>query len=125
MKAKQISPRQQAYCMIALQAGMVTLVAFFWLLTGWVASVSAILGGLSAVLPSFYFAYRFFAVTYARQVDRILRAFYWGEVTKLLLSAFLVILISKLWPEVAIFPLFSGFAAAWLSFWLTPLVTHN
>lgn len=122
MSNNRMSPRQQAYRIVALQAGVAVIVAVGWWLTGWVAAVSALLGGLAAVLPSLYFAYRFFAATYARQVERIIRAFYWGELTKLLLSAFLVILISKVWPKLAILPFFSDFVAACLGFWLAPLV---
>ena len=95
------SPRQQAYRLVALQAIVAGVVAVVWLASSLTAAVSALLGGLAAVLPSFYFAYRFFAATHARQVQRIVRAFYWGELTKLLLSAGLVIAISRLWPKLA------------------------
>lgn len=119
------SPRQQAYRLVALQAMMAGVVAACWSLSGWIAAVSALLGGLAAVLPSFYFAYRFFAATHARQVQKIIRAFYWGELTKLLLSAFLVIAISRWWPKLALLPFFSDFAAAYLGFWLAPLVANK
>jgi len=115
-------PRQQAYRLVALQMGVAGILAIAWLFSGGVAAISALLGGLAAVLPGLYFAHRFFATTHARQAEKIIKAFYWGELTKLLLSAFLVIAISKLWPNLAILPFFSNFAAAYLGSWLAPLV---
>jgi ATP synthase protein I len=117
--------RQQAYRLVALQAIVAGVVAVCWLVSSWTAAVSALLGGGAVVLPSLYFAYRFFAVTHARSAQRIIRAFYWGELTKLLLSAFLVIAISRLWPKLVILPFFSDFAATYLGFWLAPLVMRK
>jgi ATP synthase protein I len=125
MSEKGVSPRQQAFRLVALQAVVAGVVAIGWLCSSWVAAVSALLGGFAAVLPSLYFAHRFFATTHARQAGQIIRAFYLGELTKLLSSAFLVIFISRLWPEMAILPFFSGFAAACLGIWLTPLVMRK
>lgn len=125
MNKTGLSPRQQAYRLVALQAIVAGAVAVGWLASSLTAAVSALLGGVAVVLPSFYFAYRFFAATHARQVQRIIRAFYWGELTKLLLSAFLVIAISKWWPKLAILPFFSDFAAAYLGFWLAPLIMRQ
>lgn len=115
----------RAYRLVALQMSVAGIVALSWLLSGWVAAVSALLGGFTAAAPSFYFTHRFFAVTHARQVDRILKAFYWGELTKILLIAFLVIAITRVWPAVAMAPFFSGFVAAYLGFWGAPLLMRK
>ncbi len=116
------SPRQQAFRLVALQMLVVIVIATGWMLEGWFAATSALLGGTAAVLPSLYFAYRFFATTQARKVERIIRAFYWGEVTKICLSAFLVISIIKAWPKIETLPFFSGFIGAYLGFWLSPFI---
>jgi ATP synthase protein I len=113
-----LSPRQQALRLVAAQTLMAVIIAIGWLFTGWVAFLSALLGGIAAVLPSFYFARRFFATTDARKVERIIRAFYWGEITKILLSAGLAIGFIKMWPKIAILPFFSDFIGAYLGFWL-------
>ncbi|MBS0352117.1 MAG: ATP synthase subunit I [Proteobacteria bacterium] len=115
-------PHQFAYRLIALQAGVVLIVAAGWLLAGVPSAVSALLGGLAAILPCLYFAHRFFSATHARQVNRIIRTFYWGELTKLLLSACLVIAVTKVWPKVEMIPFMSDYAAAYFSFWLAPLI---
>lgn len=125
MRTTHLQPRQQAYRLVMLQMGLAGAIAIGWLFSSWIAAISALLGGLAAVLPSLYFAYRFFAATHARQVERIIKAFYWGESTKLLLSACLVISISKLWPGMAMLPFFSNFAAAYLGFLLAPLVMRK
>jgi ATP synthase protein I len=125
MKIQGVSPRQQAYRLVALQMVVTGVLAIGWLCSSWIAAVSALLGGLAAVLPSFYFANRFFATTHARQGGKIIRAFYWGELTKLLSSAFLVVFISRLWPEMAMLPFVSGFAAASMSVWLAPLAMRR
>ncbi len=120
-----VSPRQIAFQLVALQALVAIVVAGVWFIAGWIAGVSALLGGLAATLPNLYFAARFFVAMHARQANRILKAFYWGELTKLLLSAFLVVSISRLWPNLAILPFFSDFVAVYLAIWLTPLVMRK
>lgn len=116
-----ISPRQQAFRLVAMQMLVVIGIAVGWCLNSRWSVLSALLGGLAVVLPSLYFAYRFFATTQARKVERIIRAFYWGEIVKIALSAFLVIGMLKLWPDIKILPFFSGFIGAYLGFWLSPL----
>ncbi len=115
-------PHQFAYRLICLQAGVALILVIGWVFAGFSAAVSALLGGLAAILPSLYFAHRFFSATHARQVNRIIKAFYWGEFTKLLLSAGLVITVAKLWPKVEMIPFMSAYAAAYFSFWLAPFL---
>ncbi len=116
---------RMAYRLVAMQALVAIIIALLWLYNGLVSSVSAILGGLAAVLPSLFFAYYFFAVRYARQVGRIVKAFYWGELIKLLSSAFLIVMIPKIWPQVELLPLFVGFAAACTAIGWTPLLERR
>ena len=116
------SPRQQAYRLVMLQMIVAVAVSIVWLISGWIAAVSALLGGAAVVLPNLYFAYRLFAVTQARQVQRIISAFYWGELTKLCLSAILVVMFTHLWPSIEPLPFFSDFAVTAMGFWLAPLI---
>lgn len=114
-----------AYRLVAMQTMVAIIIAVLWLYNGLISSASAILGGLAAVLPSLFFAYYFFAVKYARQAGRIIKAFYWGELIKLLSSAFLIVMIPKLWPQVELLPLFVGFAAACTAIGWTPLLERK
>lgn len=117
-----VSPRQRAFRLVALQVAVAIIIALFWLAAGGTAMLAAILGGLAAVLPNVYFTMRFFSQTEARKADRIIRNFYWGELTKLLLSALIVIALFKWWPGMPPLPFFSGFICASLGFWFAPLV---
>jgi ATP synthase protein I len=122
MRIKGASPRQQAYRVVTMQMLTAIIIAALCLFEGWMSSVSAILGGFAAVLPSLFFAYCFFAATFARQVERIIKVFYWGEVIKLLSSALLVIVIPKIWPQVELSAFFIGFAATYLAIGWIPLI---
>lgn len=122
MKMMGVAPRQQALNLVALQLLVVVVITLIWLVNSWIAAVSALLGGLSVVLPNLYFAFRFFATTQARQVNRIIRAFYWGELTKIVMTGILVIIFAKFFPNLNFPAFFSSFACACLGFWLAPLL---
>lgn len=116
--------RQTAYRLVGLQALVVLLIAAGWLFGGLREALSALLGGAACVLPSLYFARRFFATTSAREAKQIIKAFYLGEVIKLALSAILVVLIVMFIP-VVILPFITGFVGAQFGFWLAPMVTKT
>lgn len=113
--------RRVAYKLVGLQALVTLLVSLSFSFGGLQNSISALLGGLASVLPSLYYARRLFVTTQARQVKRIVRAFFLGELTKLLLIAVLVVLFIQLFP-VKILPFMVGFVAAQCGFWLAPWV---
>lgn len=116
------SARTIAYRLVGLQAVFVIIIALCWSVEGIFGVSSALLGGLAGVLPSFYFAKRFFATTSARAPKKIIKSFYLGEITKLLFSAVLVLLIILFIP-VAIAPFITGFVGAQFGFWLAPILT--
>ena len=113
--------RTKTFGLVGLQLIAVFALALCWGFVDTAAAISALLGGVASVLPSFYFAYRFFAAGNTKAVSKILKAFYWGECIKLLLSACLVIIIlSEI--RVSILPFFTGFVGAHMGFWLAPLL---
>lgn len=114
------SARKIAYRLVSLQALIVVVVAFLWLISGVKDSLSVLLGGVACVLPSVYFARRLFSTTSARAAKKIVRAFYVGELFKLALSAGLVVIITLLVP-VSIVPFIVGFVGAQFGFWLAPM----
>ena len=116
------SARTIAYRLVGLQAAVVVIVALCWSMEGIFGILSALLGGGACVLPSFYFAKRFFATTSARATKKIIRTFYLGEMVKLVFTAVLVVLII-LFIHVAIAPFITGFVGAQLGFWLAPMLT--
>ena len=116
------SARHIAYRLVGLQALVVLIIAAGWLLGGLLEALSALLGGAACVIPSLYFARRFFATTSAREARKIITAFYLGELVKLALSGVMVVLIIMLIP-VAIVPVITGFVGAQFGFWLAPMLT--
>ncbi len=122
---RNLAARKLGYSLVALQMLITVAISAMWFFAGRGAAVSALLGGSAAVFPNLYFVYRFFATTHARQATRIIRTFYWGEFTKLLLTGILIILITRLWPNVLGLPLFSGLVGAYMAVWFAPLIILN
>lgn len=96
---------------------------------GWIAvdvrsGYSALLGGLAAALPNLYFARRVLAPAPGRPADEILRAFYWGEVGKLL---FTILIFAAAFGALhaAFAPLFITFIAALLVYWVGVALTSG
>lgn len=113
--------RSVAYRLVGVQAVIVLIIAMLWLIGGVTEAWSALLGGTACVLPSLYFARRFFASADSMAARRILTAFYLGELVKLALSAGLVAVIILFVP-VSIAPFMVGFVGAQFGFWLGPAI---
>ena len=107
----RISSRLQAWTrfFVGIQIFSVLLLSLvFWIWKGNNAAYSAVFGGVTVILPNFYFARRLFVQTGARAVKKIMRVFYTGEAMKLLLTAVFCVLILK-WTPVSGLPFFAGF----------------
>ncbi len=113
--------RRMAYAFVGVQAAVMLITALAYLSVGVMASWSALLGGVAIVLPSSYFAYRLFRITSARAARKIVRAFYVGEVTKILLSAVLAAVFVR-FLHVDVIPFLVGFIAALVGFWIAPAI---
>ncbi len=64
-----------------------------WFFQGWIASYSGLLGGLVALIPNSYFAYRVYRYSGARSARAIVTELYAGEAGKLILTAVLFIAV--------------------------------
>jgi ATP synthase protein I len=111
--------RRMAYAFVGVQAAVMLIAALAYLFVSVTAAWSALLGGVAIVLPSSYFAYRLFRITSARAARKIVRAFYVGEITKILLSAVLAVVFIR-FLHVGMFPFWVGFMAALVGFWIAP-----
>ena len=111
--------RKNAYKLIAIQALIVIILSLLFLFISFQSAFSLFLGGFCCLLPSFYFAHKLFKYLGARMAKVAIRAFYLGEVIKLLMFAGLSILVFKFIP---IYPLsfFIGFFVAQIAFWIAP-----
>lgn len=81
------------------------------------AGISALLGGLAWILPSFYFTRRVFIAMRSEKPRYMLKEFYVAEFYKLFFSAVLMILALKLFSVVAI-PFISGYIILLFSCWI-------
>ena len=97
------------------------LALLLWVFKGGMAGYSAVWGGVTVILPNFYFARKLFAQTGAQAMNKIVRAFYVGEVMKLALTIGLCLLIFKLIP-IAMLSFFAAFIVAQAVVFLVPLV---
>jgi ATP synthase protein I len=117
-----VRARSKASKIVMAQIAIVVIFALIaWGAYSAETALSVILGGLACVLPSAYFARRFFFSTDARAAKQIIRSFYIGEMIKLLLTGILVIVFVRYFP-VSLLPFFVGFAGAQFGFWLAPML---
>lgn len=112
--------RTKAFQLTGLPVGLVLVIALcLFILSGMKAGYSTLLGGATWLLPSFYFAHQVFSKIGTAKT--ILWMFYRAEITKLLLSAVLFILICRFFSvNMLIFLL--GYMAAQCMFWLAPVL---
>lgn len=84
---------------------------------GWSDARSALLGGLIGFVPNAYFAMKFGSANKTATAQHLVKVFYAGETTKLVLTALLFIVVFQL-PDLRYVPLFCGFIAVLAVFWL-------
>ncbi len=85
--------------------------------SGTQAAYSALVGGGVSALVTLYFASQVFSVRVGSPAAKIARAFYLGEVVKLLLTVVLLS-IALLWLNVSPLPLLLAYMAALMAYWL-------
>ncbi len=86
---------------------------------GWLVARSVLLGGLTAFVPSAYFALRI-CRSRGKTPRQFVRGFYVGEAVKLALTAVLFFLVLQL-PDIRALPMFLGFIAVSGGFWIALL----
>ncbi len=89
-------------------------------MAGWQKAYSALLGGLAAFIPNFYFALRV-SGSAGQDAKKVLHSFYKGEFIKLILTALIFVMIMQI-PNIEILPLFAGYVAALSVFWFALLL---
>lgn len=104
--------RTPASPVLLLQLGMTLIVAFtLWFFRGWIGSYSGLLGGLVALIPNSYFAYRVYRYSGARSARAIVMEFYSGEAGKLILTAVLFITVWLGVKPLDVAAVFGGYLA--------------
>ena len=92
----------------------VVLALLFWGIGGRIAGYSALLGGLTCVIPNAFLALRLVVPRRDPGAHGLLRAAYIGELGKIALTVLMFSLVFTLVRPVAALPLFSGFIGATL-----------
>jgi ATP synthase protein I len=86
----------------------------FWGFGGRVSGYSALLGGLTCVIPNAFLALRLVVPRRDPGAEGLMRAAYIGEIGKLALTVLMFSLVFTLVRPLAAGPLFAGFIAAQL-----------
>jgi ATP synthase protein I len=97
--------------------------AIVWGLAGQAQALSALLGGLIGFVPNALFAALSGRKDPRKTASQVVRAFYFGEAVKLLLTALLFIIVFHL-PGIFPLPLFIAFLAVTAVFWFA-LLLHS
>ncbi|HXH04656.1 MAG TPA: ATP synthase subunit I [Candidatus Competibacteraceae bacterium] len=95
---------------------MLAVALSFWL-GGLYAAWSAAMGGGINIIVTAYFASRVFSVGPGASAARVARAFYVGEVVKLVLTA-LLFTLALVWLKAQFLPLILTYMATLLAYWL-------
>jgi len=116
--------RNDAFWAIVAQC-FLTLMVFPWLLVFQRQNdgVSFVLGGLICISANILMYRRVFAYFGAKSAQQIVKAFYWGQALKMVLTAiaFAVAIKAK---NIEPFWLFIGYLVAQSGFWLGPMLLN-
>jgi len=104
--------RTPAFPVLMLQLIVTLAVALvLWGFQGWIAGYSGLLGGLVALVPNGYFAFRVYRYSGARSARAIVGEFYSGEAGKLILTAVLFIAVWLGVKPLEVAAVFGGYLA--------------
>lgn len=107
-----------AYQLVLIQLlGVLLAAAMATLFISVHAAIGIILGGCAYVLTNLIFVWRVFRHVGAREMTRFVTAFFFGEMSKMVLSAILILLIVKYLP-VSLLSVLIGLMIAIVSFWV-------
>ena len=101
---------------LLLQLGLSAVIsALFWVLKGHVSGYSALLGGMTCVIPNAFLALRLVMPRRDPGAGGLVRAAYVGETGKLALTVIMFTMAFTLVRPIAAGALFTGFVAAQLA----------
>ncbi len=107
--------------LFTIQAALIVLITSILLFSSVKAAYSALLGGMTCLLPSLYFAYRAFKYKGAQAAKKIMASFYTGEALKMVFTFSLFALVF-IFIEIAVVPFFLTFILVQLVLWLSLFV---
>lgn len=112
---------RQAKKLLLIQTSLLLLVATFGLCKEIKVAIALLSGGLAAILANIYFIYMAFSRAGARASKQVIRAFYFGEALKIVISAVFVAVAFLLLPGYEFYVL-TGYILVVISQWLAPVI---
>ncbi len=113
------------YKVIVLQfIATIVLALIVFLLWDLTSAYSALIGGLISVVPSGYFAKKAFKYQGAHNADNIVKAFYGGEVGKLVLTVMLFVMVFITLKKINVIALMLEFVAIQITGLIAMAVMH-
>ncbi len=112
---------QQARKLLLIQALILVLVVSFGLFKEFKVAIALLSGGIAVYIANLYFVYKAFSKSGAQANKQVVRAFYFGETVKIIISVSLVAIAFKLLPGFEVYVL-SGYVIMLLSQWLAPAI---
>lgn len=117
-----MQPKKQALLIIYTQTAILLILCVLFAVFGPKnAAVSALLGGLTALLPAFVMLLKMFSPK-CETPAQMVRALYKGEVQKLLLTAILFVVFIQYF-DVQGLSFFISFVVTLLAYWVVLLIT--
>ena len=110
--------------LLAIQLLLCAVVFLVLLAVDRQVAISALLGGLTAFVPTALFAKKFFKHQGARAAKQIVRSFYIGEFLKIISSALLFALIFMFYTVIPA-AFFLTYIAVVMTYWFAPLIIDN
>lgn len=89
----------------------------FWIFQESMSALSALLGGMIAIVPNLVFLLWFSHAKKNNNAEKTLNAFYLAETLKILLTLMLFTLAFQ-WSRIQALPLFVTFVASQMAYWL-------
>ena len=123
MAVKQFSDpkaRRSAWRFILVQSLVAVAVTLLWFFAGSFAALSALFGGLVAVVANTYFALQVLAFTGAQAAGKIVRRMFKAAAIKIVIIAALFALAFG-YLALAPLPLLVTFMCVQMTYWLAPL----
>lgn len=114
------SYREAFWAVVSQALSIACLVPMIFIIWDIKVALSFLLGGLACVLPSVYLYRRVFTFFGATQSKLIVKAFYWGETVKIVLTA-LFFVVALLIPWALPVWIFLGYLVAQVGFWVAPV----
>ena len=124
-KSLMTQNKNKVYMLVLFQVIFsLSMSLLFLLLYGLKEALDAVLGGIVAFVPNFIFASMTFSTSGARQLDKTIRCFYWGEALKILLTIMLFTFIFAL-REIDFISFFLTYVCVLSMHGLVFLVSNN